>query len=526
MPSVKRLTDLSALANVAIPPDEAVERALPLLREALGAEDMFLVYGGEAGFRCYGTCTSLDLSDIALWLVNRDLASRGEPCAFDLRDCRVVEFRSATARRPCRFVAALIPTPVSAGDMVVARGHWSHGLRASSRGFLMAALPSLALLLDRRLHASRAEERRQRLSALANITRVLSESEDLETVLTSLAGTIAAVTGIDYISIDIVDSDGTVTLRAVNSTRPGVEQLRDRWKRGASKPDPVRAAVLASRRPMLFPDAQNDDRVPESGRNYFVRTLLRSTGVFPLLAKDEVLGVLSIASHRPLDFTASLVELLEGLAAQAATAVQGIRLYQELAKSREELQRLNEQLQESMGIEHHLARTDALTGIPNRRFIDETIEAEYARARRYGQALSVVMADLDNLKEINDAYGHATGDEMLRFLATLGRESCREVDVVGRYGGDEFVFVLPATGLEEATAFAERFRQRLAASPVRDHAVGTIQLTVSVGVTQWDAKTMQGLACLIRRADRAMYEAKTTGRNRTMVAIGNTARAA
>ncbi len=277
---------------------------------------------------------------------------------------------------------------------------------------------------------------------------------------------------------------------------------------------------------MLFPDAQNDERIPDSGRNYFVRTLIRSTGTFPLLAKDEVLGVLSVASHSPRDFPASEVGLLEGLTAQVASAVKGIQLYQELAKSRGELQRLNKQLQESMGIEHHLARTDPLTGVPNRRFLDETVEAEYARARRYEQPLSVVMADVDHFKDVNDKYGHAAGDDALRSVARLARESCRQVDVVGRCGGDEFLFVLPATNLEDATRFAERFRRRLADSLLPNSAGDPVRVTVSLGVAQWDTETMEDPASLVRQADRIMYVAKALGRNRTMVAEGETARAA
>jgi diguanylate cyclase (GGDEF)-like protein len=179
-----------------------------------------------------------------------------------------------------------------------------------------------------------------------------------------------------------------------------------------------------------------------------------------------------------------------------------------------------------MGIEHHLARTDALTGIPNRRFIEETVHTEVARAKRYGQPLSLVIADVDDLKSINDAYGHHCGDEMLRFVAELARSTCRTVDVVGRYGGDEYVFVLPATSREEAAAFAERFRRRLAESPVPTVTGGTLRVTASIGVSQWDDHCMDEPACLIRQADRAMYAAKADGRNRTMVAIGNAARAA
>jgi len=524
--TIRGLTELSALAAGGLPAEEAVQRTLSLLREGLGAEDVFLVYGHEAGFQSFGTA-ELGLSDVALWLVHQDLTSRREQASFDEHDGRVEGFRSASARRACANVASLIPMPVATGDMLLARGRWPKGLGTARLRFLRSALPAVALILEQRLDFSRAERRRNQLSAIANITSVLSEAEDMETVLESIAGTIAAVTNIDYVSIDLVDADGTVKLRCVTSSRPGTEALRERWTRGANRPDSVRDAVLSTRMPMLFADAQRDERIPEGGRNFFVRTLIRSTALLPLLTKEEVLGVLSLASHRPLRFTAEEVDLYEGLAAQVATAVKGINLYHQLAESRAELQRVNAQLQESMGIEHHLARTDALTGNTNRRFIEETVNTEVARVRRYGQQLSVVMADVDDLKSINDAYGHHTGDEMLRFVAELARGTCRTVDVVGRYGGDEFVFVLPATSREEAAAFAERFRCHLAGSPVpTTSAGGTLRVTISLGVAQWDDHDMNEAACLIRQADRAMYAAKTDGRNRTMVAIGNAARAA
>jgi len=524
--TIRRLTELADLAAGRLPAEEAVQRALSLLREGLGAEDVFLVFGDDGGFHSFGTTAELGLSDVALWLVHQDLASRREPAAFNERDGHVDDFRGAEGDDRCRNLASLIPMPAATADMLLARGRWPKGLGTPRLRFLRSAMPAVALVLERRLDSARAERQRNQLSAIANITRVLSDAEDMETVLTSIATTIAAVTKIDYISIDLVDADGTVKLRCLPAPRPGTEELTDRWKQGAKRPDPVRDAVLQTRMPMLFADAQRDERVPESGRNYFVRTLIRSTAVLPLLTKDEVLGVLSLASHRPLLFTADEVDLYEGLAAQVATAVKGIQLYHQLAESRAELQRLNAQLQESMGIEHHLARTDTLTGIPNRRFIEETVNTEVARARRYGQQLSLVMADVDDLKSINDNFGHACGDEMLRFVAELARGTCRSVDVVGRYGGDEFVFVLPATSREEAAAFAERFRQRVAESPVPTVGGGMLRVTASFGVSQWDEHSMEEASCLIRQADRAMYAAKTDGRNRTMVAIGNAARAA
>ncbi|MDP3767397.1 MAG: sensor domain-containing diguanylate cyclase, partial [Dehalococcoidia bacterium] len=482
---MKILSELARLANGALQPEEAVEQALPLLEAGLDAREVFLVYGDAGGFRSFGSRADLELSDVALWLVHRDLTSRGGPSAFELRDGRVDGYRDVTDGGPCEYLAALTPIAGGAGEMLVARGCWEEGLGPERAGFLTAALPGVTLLLDRRLDSSRAQRQHNQLSALANITRVMSESEDIEAVLTSIASTITLVADVDNVSIDLVDTKGKVTVRCVSSTRPEVDAFRERWKRGASRPDPIRDAVIRTRRPVLLPDAQNDERIPEKGRAFFTRTLLRSVATFPLVAKNEVVGILGVASYRPMEFNRVEVELLEGLAAQVAAAVTGIRMYRELAESQEELQRLNEQLQESMSIEHHLARTDVLTGIPNRRFIDETIEAECARARRYEQPLSVVMADLDDLKRINDTDGHAMGDETLRFAASVAQGSCREVDVVGRYGGDEFVFVLPATRVDDAAALAERFRRQLAEeSSSRLGPAGRV--TISLGVTEWN----------------------------------------
>lgn len=524
---MRQLAELASLASSSLPPEEAIRASLPLVQEGLGATDVHLVYGWDDGFRWVSTGPDLELTDIALWLVQRDLTPRGRPAAFDVRAGKVVEFRDAGSRRPCEYVTALLPLETTS-DMLIVQGDWPKGLPLARTRFLQVCLPPLGLLVQRWLDSIRAERQRHQLSALASIPQVLSESDNLETVLTGIAGTIATVSGVNYVSIDVLDEDGNVSFRSVNGTdRPGTASLTDKWKQGASRPDPMRDEVIRTRKAIVFADCQNDGRLTGAARAYFARTLIRSTALMPLLAKDEVLGVLGVASHRPIDFSNQDIELLEALGAQVATAIKGIRLYQELAFSREELRAVNEQLRETMGIEHHLARTDALTGIPNRRFTDETIEAEYIRAQRYQTPLSVVMADLDNLKEINDTYSHQAGDAVLQFVSNLARESCREVDIVGRYGGDEFLFILPSTDLQAAAAFAERFRQRLANEPAENlDGAPPLHLTASIGVAQWTAGSPEGPAYLIRQADRAMYRAKVTGRNRTVLAGGKAIQAA
>ena len=131
------------------------------------------------------------------------------------------------------------------------------------------------------------------------------------------------------------------------------------------------------------------------------------------------------------------------------------------------------------------------------------------------------MADLDDLKNVNDSYGHQTGDDALRLVATVVRQTCRAADLVGRWGGDEFVFILPSTDEDEATKFAERVRRTLA-----EHAFVPDRLTISLGVVQATADSFDDASLLLARADKAMYEAKMAGRNRTVVIVGDDIRAA
>ncbi len=163
-----------------------------------------------------------------------------------------------------------------------------------------------------------------------------------------------------------------------------------------------------------------------------------------------------------------------------------------------------------------MAATDILTGLPNRRHFAAQLEQESARILRdKGRCASVLMLDADHFKMINDTFGHAVGDDVLRHLATLMQNKLRKVDTVGRIGGEEFALILPGAALPAAEAFAERLRQYVAATPV-PQADRTIPLTVSIGVAGMSADDANADEVLTR-ADRALYRAKGSGRN--MVAV-------
>lgn len=158
-----------------------------------------------------------------------------------------------------------------------------------------------------------------------------------------------------------------------------------------------------------------------------------------------------------------------------------------------------------------LARTDVLTGLANRRAFDEAAQLEIQRAQRYTTPLALVLADLDHFKAVNDKHGHDVGDRVLQHFARILTESVRNVDLVGRWGGEEFVILMPGTDLEAAVLVAERMRMA-AADASRSEGVDC-GYTASFGVAAFRPETPT-LVSLLGRADAALYEAKNKGRNR------------
>lgn len=165
-----------------------------------------------------------------------------------------------------------------------------------------------------------------------------------------------------------------------------------------------------------------------------------------------------------------------------------------------------------------MAATDFLTGLANRRHFLSRLEQELARIHRAeGHRASVLMLDSDHFKRINDTFGHATGDNVLRYLAVLMQNELRKIDTAGRVGGEEFAVILPGAGLPAAEIFAERLRKKIAETPMV-HEDRVIPLTVSIGVTAMKASDVSVDDALFR-ADRALYRAKESGRNKIAVEV-------
>ena len=225
---------------------------------------------------------------------------------------------------------------------------------------------------------------------------------------------------------------------------------------------------------------------------------LRSHVAVPLHSAGRVSGVLEIASAESGAFSANDGLALQTLADMAAMALRNSQMYQALEE---------------------LATFDSLTGVVNRRALLQHLEDEWTRSRRYQRAISLVLFDIDHFKQVNDTYGHATGDRALQMVSAMAKQIIRTVDLLGRLGGDEFLLVLPETDARGALEIAERLCQECALMNFSLEENIRIPLTLSLGVVTWPAYAVQNLNELLHAADHALYRSKALGRNRATVFV-------
>jgi two-component system cell cycle response regulator len=336
---------------------------------------------------------------------------------------------------------------------------------------------------------------RQLVDILHEVTGELSASE----IYRVLARRVSRALEISHCSVVLAragDAIGTVVASVEDPAISDLEISLERY--------PEIVSALDTGRPVLVQDATVHplfSGIREIWEREQRDLEIRSVATIPFSIDRWRSGVLSLRtelSERSL--TLDDVEFAEVVIRAAVTA---IRSAQALETTRADNRRLEA-----------LATTDPLTKVLNRRALLERLTAEMDRAQRFGSSLSLLVLDVDHFKDVNDTAGHLAGDSVLRQLGARLEEEVRKVDIIGRYGGEEFVAILPETSLEGGQIFAERLRERVAS---RAFDVGTgrrpVHLTVSIGIASFPSPQVETIEDLFARADAALYRAKSGGRN-------------
>lgn len=315
-----------------------------------------------------------------------------------------------------------------------------------------------------------------RMSAVFSVAHAANTGADLSDVLSILLDHAARPTRAD---------DGAIALLQPNGALQTAARLSSRGGEGESDLDPASQEArraLDTRAPVVITNAP-----PEP-----------SLAFIPLVTLGGPIGVLALSVRSPRGFGRTQLDFLGSLCSEAALAVENAQLRAELER---------------------VAITDSLTGLPNRREVERRLSIELSRAGRSQQPLAVLMMDVDNLKAVNDRWGHAVGDEVLRALGRVLSTSVRASDIAGRVGGDEFLVALPDIRPEDAEGVAQRllarFRQELLAAEALREVAPMTGLSTGVAALPSGAASLKEL---VASADGALYRAKRAGRSRVHLA--------
>jgi diguanylate cyclase (GGDEF)-like protein len=329
------------------------------------------------------------------------------------------------------------------------------------------------------------------LAAIAELTRATIPIQNEKTLLQVILDKSAELLKAEQGSLMVLDHDtDALLLQAKKGLVKGVtEKLR------IGRGEGIAGKVVELGEPFLVENVESDPRTRQKNRKHYKTTSFLSV---PIKIEERIIGVLNLSDKDGGEaFNEEDLKLIQSVASQVAVIMERNLFYNKT----EELKKLT--------------ITDELTGLLNRRYLYERLKDELARSERHGNRLSILMLDLDGFKECNDTYGHLAGDKALKQIAESLLNTVRSMDIVARYGGDEFMVILPETGEAIAIEIAERLRRSVARSPVLSGNETTGRpclITTSIGIACYPehGKTVE---LLLKHADKALYRAKNKGKN-------------
>ncbi len=359
----------------------------------------------------------------------------------------------------------------------------SSGPLSDPNALYFFALPFLTVTLCK--SDKKPEGFLDRTEILYTVSRELSRTIDLEELLLSIVRLIKSKFELDNVAVLLKDADGKLRICAFSEGYN--KKLVNTLKIDISAGMGITGTAAKERHTVISNDVKNDPRYINGNEN------TKSEMAIPLIYKGKLLGVLDLESNQTNRFDDYEKRILEAVASEVSVAIENALLYEKVKE---------------------LAERDELTGLYNYRAFRRELDKEVSRAKRYGKVFSLAMFDIDFFKEYNDNNGHDMGNVALHRVGSIIRKACRKTDFPARFGGEEFVVILPETNKNGAFAFAERVRKIIGAAhfPGEERQPNK-KLTVSGGVAEFPADG-DDVEKIIKAVDVAAYSAKSNGRNR------------
>lgn len=383
----------------------------------------------------------------------------------------------------------------------------------------------VAMLFRRVIRTAETERRRaEELAAVNRVNQAVSSAIDIDDLIEAIFREVRGLMNFAAFIIGIYDREANELDIRLNYDE-GIRHPPTRRKSGEG----LLAWTMEHRASLFVEDARKSAH-PSIRHSVIVGRPPISIIAIPINFENVTIGVISVQDYHPHAFELRHLRLLEGFATQIGVAITNTRLFAELRTHQQELEsrvtsrtaeleQTTSSLKDAINQKEALLsrlekenRRDPLTGLANRRHLDETLHQELYRADRFRHELSVTMCDLDHFKDVNDKLGHALGDEVLKTIANILRTELRATDFAARYGGEEFVIIFPETGRTDVLSACEKLRTLIEHHPW-ERLSPELAVTMSFGVARFsDAR--QTAAQMLASADRALYQAKRSGRNR------------